>query len=37
MSTEPLPELKQGSLVQGDGGEDAPSDSMWGTIKGWFS
>lgn len=34
---EPLPELKNGSVVKGDAAEEAPSSSVWGTIKGWFS
>ena len=37
MSDEPLPEIKGGSVVQSDAGEAAPSKSVWGTIKGWFS
>lgn len=35
--SEPLPELKGAEPIQGSAAEEAPSKSLWGKVKGWFS
>lgn len=33
----PLPEIQGTEAVKSDAGEAAPSKSLWGRVKGWFS
>ncbi|MEM8839433.1 MAG: peptidoglycan-binding protein [Pseudomonadota bacterium] len=35
--SEPLPELEGGAPVKSSAAEEAPSNSLWGRISGWFS
>ncbi|MCY6382676.1 peptidoglycan-binding domain-containing protein [Hoeflea prorocentri] len=35
--SEPLPEIKGAQPIEGSATETAPSKSVWGRVKGWFS